>query len=149
MKVKSVIKGPDKILKAFEKFEAQAKSSQVLALKESTLLVHSAAVKLLQDNTDGTIAIRHNPKRAVFVSKPGDPPNTDTGRAVKSIKFDFKNGGLTGRVGTNLKYLADLEFGTKKMAPRPWLSRAVTEVAGQVAEIFAKHLKGAVKESKK
>lgn len=100
---------------------------------KATLKVHEAAVKMIQDNSDGVTAIRSNPKRTVNVSNPGDPPNTDTGRLVQSIKFEFEDDGRKGRVGTNLKYGAWLEFGTKDMSARPWLSTALSMASKSIA----------------
>lgn len=56
-------------------------------------------------------------------SSPGEPPKTDTGRLVGSINYsDFLSGKeIGGVVGTRLRYGRDLEFGTYKLKPRPWL----------------------------
>lgn len=139
----------DNIFEPFDKLAANMLSGQIDAVREATLLIHETAVKSLQENSDGTPQIRYNPKRVVAVSKPGDPPNTDTGRAVQSIKVEFEKKGFWGRVGTNLKYLRMLEFGTEHIAPRPWLSAAVSDVADKVAEIFARNVKKSVKDSTK
>lgn len=148
-RVSGTVKGIEKTLKAFKNLESEIYAGQVAAVRESTLMIHDYAVRSLQDNTDGPTQVRYKPKRTVNVSRPGEPPNTDKGRAVKSIKFDFQRNGMVGRVGTNLKYLADLEFGTSKIAPRPWLSRAITITAHSVAKIFADALKAATKKGKK
>lgn len=141
------IKNTKRLLDKFKKLEADSLQGQIRAVQESVFLIHSIAVNSIQDNTSGTPAIRYSNgrKRNVLVSAPGEPPNTDTSRLVKSIKFDFKNKGLIGRVGTNLKYGAALEFGTKKMAARPWLAPAVRQAAKDVADIFKKALKDTIK----
>lgn len=115
------------------------------AVQESTLAVHAEAIKLIQDNSDGKTMIRYAPKRVVNVSRPGDPPNTDTGRLAQSIKFDFSADGDVGQVGSNLKYAAWLEFGTINMSPRPWLSTAISNV--NVAKIFAKWIEKALRKA--
>lgn len=144
MQISHSIKGISKLKKAFASFEKEALKSQVAAVQDSVFLIHANAVELLQSNTDGEKQTRYNPKREVSASYPGDPPNTDTGRAVQSIKFEFENGGLTGRVGTNLRYLAGLEFGMKNIKPRPWLSVAVKMASKEVAQIFKKAIAGVV-----
>lgn len=149
MRISHTIKGLDKTIKAFQKLESDTLSGQVAAVRDATLMIHDYAVRSLQDNTDGPTETRYKPTRTVNVSKPGEPPNTDTGRAVQSIKLDFQKNGLVGRVGTNLKYLADLEFGTSTIAPRPWLSRAVTITAHAVSQIFKDALRNAVKVNSK
>lgn len=149
MRVSSTVKGLSKVIQSLKKFEAEALESQVTAVRESTLLIHGNAVKQLQDNTDGTPQVRYSPKRTVAVSKPGTPPNTDKGLAVRSIKFDFQKGGLIGRVGTNLKYLARFELSGDDKVRRPWLSIAVSEASKEVAKIFSDAIKKVVKESAK
>lgn len=141
----SKVLGLNKLKKKMDSMQAEMLKGQVGAVAESTLLVHRYAVELLQDNNDGSPQIRYAPRRIVNVSKPFTPPNTDTGRAVQSIKFDFQRSGMTGRVGTNLKYLAWLEFGTENTQPRPWLSVALQKAADEVSAIFAKHIKGGIK----
>lgn len=148
MRISHAIKGVTEIDKKFKAFERSCLTGQIKAVQDSVFLIHKTAVELIQDNGDGTPAIRTSAagkKRVVAVSNPGDPPNTDTGRLVQSIKFDFLDGGLTGRVGTNLKYGAWLEFGTKSMKARPWLSTAVSMTAKQVGEIFAKRIQEVIK----
>ncbi len=130
------ITDPTKITQKLMKLQTNIMSVQIDAVRDATLLVHATAVESLQENNDGTPTLRYQPKRVVNVSAPGSPPNTDTGRAVQSIKFDFKDQGMVGRVGTNLKYLAGLEFGTKFVEARPWLSTALTSTQSEIKKIF-------------
>lgn len=142
--IKGSIKGMDKFFKAAEKAAKSFETNRNFAVKEATLKLHEYAVKIVSANSGGTPSLRYSPKRTVTVSRPGDPPHTDTGRLRQSIKFDIKKD--TGRVGSNLKYAAWLEFGTEDMAARPWLSVAVDESAKDVGEIFQKWMEKSVKE---
>jgi len=56
-------------------------------------------------------------------SAPGEPPAVDTGRLRSSITHQVKAEGkkVIGRIGTNVEYARSLEFGTNKMAARPFL----------------------------
>lgn len=144
MKFEYKIRNVQRVTKALEKAGNGVIEETVQAVQVGTLAVHNRAIKLLQDNTDGTPAKRYNPNRNVFISNPGDPPNTDTGRAVKSIQFEFRDGGKTGLVGTNLKYLVALEYGTKKMAARPWLSTAYFREEKNIRKLFRDAIKKAV-----
>lgn len=57
-------------------------------------------------------------------STPGNPPHTDTGLLAASIYVNTQeDNGRTVSVivGTDVKYGQWLEFGTKNIAPRPWL----------------------------
>lgn len=144
--IKGVVKGVQRLQKQLDGAQAEMLKGQVKAVQLSTLLLHEYAVKSIQAVGDGQSAIRYNPKRVVNVSKPGDPPNSDTGRLVQSIKLDFQKKGLVGRVGSNLKYAAYLEFGTSTMAPRPWLSEAVDQTSKEVADIFAEQVNESIKD---
>ena len=117
----------------------QAHSKQSLAnVRTGTLLIHSAAVKNLQQISPGETQTRYGPKRKVKVSKPGEPPNTDTGTAIKSIGFNIDDKRFKGEVGTDLKYLKFLELGTKFIAARPWLIVALKSVRKELRLVFRK-----------
>jgi HK97 gp10 family phage protein len=145
--IKGSVKGVEKTLKAAKAAAKIFEDNRANAVKESTLRLHEEAVKIVSANEGGSSAVRYGPKRNVSVSKPGDPPHTDTGRLRQSIKFNYKDG--IGQVGSNLKYAAWLEFGTEDMRPRPWLSTAVSNVSKIVPEIFEKWFNNAIKEIKK
>ncbi len=143
------ILGQESLVNKLNHIVTDAYGRQIKSVQEATLAIHKVAVELIAANTDGTPTIRYGAKgkdgkaskRTVYVSYPGDPPNSDTGRLMQSIEFDFPNE-FTGRVGTGLKYGAYLEFGTLKMEPRPWLSTAVETVSEEIGEIFERNLKG-------
>lgn len=61
-----------------------------------------------------------NPNRTHTASAPGQYPATDTGRLVSSVKA-VPDGPMSYVVGTNVEYGPMLEFGTARMAARPWL----------------------------
>lgn len=117
-----------------------------MAVKEATVALHREAIQVVSENSGGVQQVRYNPKRTVTASKPNTPPHTDRGELRKSIKFNYKDG--VGQVGSNLKYAAWLEFGTVDMEPRPWLSVAVENVSKEIADIFNKWFKNAMKEIK-
>lgn len=60
-------------------------------------------------------------------SLPGQPPNYDTGHLADNIK-NIKTGPLSAEVSSNAEYAADLEFGTSKMAARPYMAPAAAKV---------------------
>lgn len=75
-------------------------------------------------------------------SKPGHPPHKQTGRLKASVSFEVLDSPIDGyykaRVGTNVKYGRHLEFGTGKMAPRPWLRRSYLACKSAITQILAK-----------
>jgi len=65
-------------------------------------------------------------------SAPGSPPRKRTGTLQKSVAFEvsWMNLGepvFLVRVGTNVPYGRFLEYGTRKMAARPWLRPGLSE----------------------
>jgi HK97 gp10 family phage protein len=83
-------------------------------------------------------------------SAPGDPPAVDTGRLRASISTNWSGGGERGEdqvgdpggerggdvfkvvVGTNVKYAPFLEFGTSRMAARPFIRPIFEKYAANI-----------------
>lgn len=68
-------------------------------------------------------------------SRPGQFPHKDFGRLRMSIAQDF-DGKTSTRVGTNVDYGRFLEFGTARMAARPWLRRSLMEERQKIEDII-------------
>ena len=70
-------------------------------------------------------------------SKPGDFPNKDYGTLRQSITWDIRDDGdvVVARVGTPVGYSRHLEFGTSKMAARPFLRRTLKEETETIRQI--------------
>jgi len=68
-------------------------------------------------------------------SAPGQYPMSDTGLLMGNIKVNKATESKPmAIVGTNVKYGEHLEFGTSKMAKRPWLLRSFRKAAKGVAK---------------
>lgn len=68
-------------------------------------------------------------------SAPGNPPAVDTGNLRRSIqvKQDTANGDV--QVGSNIDYARYLEYGTSKMAARPWLNRSYNNAKTEMSRM--------------
>lgn len=80
-------------------------------------------------------------------SFPGNAPAPDTGELMRSITHEVKqkSGEVVGVVGSTLRnpdYPKFLEFGTSKMKPRPWLSKAIEESQNFLVQAFQQIMKG-------
>lgn len=76
-------------------------------------------------------------------SKPGEPPRKQTARLFKSIAAVVERGPgmVSALVGTNVKYGRYLEYGTSKMAPRPYLRPALLKHTARAGQVIAKALR--------
>lgn len=88
---------------------------------------------------------KYNPRRTHQASAPGSPPNTDTGDLVSSIFMKLSNSRLAVTIGSRLKKAVALEFGTSKMAERPFLRVA----ANYIRPIYVKSVVLILKEAGK
>ena len=93
---------------------------------QATNFVRTEAVKsIIQNPRRGPEVTRYGPKRTIRISAGGDAPASDTGNLVSLISSDVSPTGLTGTVRSDASYSKDLEYGTSKMAARPFLQPAL------------------------
>ncbi len=73
-------------------------------------------------------------------SSPGQPPAVATGELRQSIKTSVEGEGkkVIGTVGTKVKHGLMLEFGTRKMAARPWLRKSLEKTLPKLNGIWGK-----------
>ena len=71
-------------------------------------------------------------------SAPGEPPGKRTGTLGRGITHEVekKPDSVVGRVGTNITYAIPLEFGTSKMAARPFMRPGLERNKERVARIM-------------
>lgn len=71
-------------------------------------------------------------------SRPGEPPKKVTATLFKSIYADVKRVGdqVIGYVGSNIKYARHLEFGTSKMAARPFFRPTMIKNRDRIMQIL-------------
>ena len=79
-------------------------------------------------------------KRTYTASAPGEPPAQRLGELRQSITAVVEGEGkeVVGMVGTDKDYGPSLEFGTLKMAARPWLRKTFEKTEDKVKEIFTR-----------
>lgn len=70
-------------------------------------------------------------------SKPGEPPNNDSGVLAGSIETN-DTGRLEVTVSANAEYAVPLEFGSSKMAPRPFMRPARDKKRDEVKATIAR-----------
>jgi HK97 gp10 family phage protein len=78
---------------------------------------------------------RRGADRIHLASAPGQAPAIDYGHLIDSIQQKLYTTVIGGEVFTNSEYAEPLEFGTRKMAPRPFMAPALED---QLENILAK-----------
>jgi len=143
-KLKGEVLGLKNVDKRLSDYSKVVQKDAGIAIAEGVLAIHAEAIKSIQkQGSSSGSETRYDPKRTVKVSAPGSPPNSDTGRLVKSIEFDIDIDKASGLVGTNLPYGAHLEFGAKSinLEARPWLAPAYRKFRDKIIKNLAKVLK--------
>ena len=71
-------------------------------------------------------------------SSPGEPPGVVSGTLRRGVTHEVEKGPnrVVGRVGTNIEYAIPLEFGTSKMAARPFLRPGLEKNKKPIAKIL-------------
>jgi len=143
MRTHVVFKGLKKLNRQLDRLQKDIDAPALKALGEAALLLHGEAVKSIQERSPGKIV--NVGGRRIQRSKPGDPPNTQTGRLVKSIRWVLNRTQKIATVGSRLNYAFWLEFGTNKMEARPWLRPAFIKMKDAMAEVYTKAISAAIK----
>jgi hypothetical protein len=136
MKIYGEIAGLANLEAKLTDMRKRSKKSMLENIKLSVIEIHSNAKRSIAQVSKGEVVTRYSPKRTHTVSRPGDPPNSDTGRALSSIAFEINEQQIEGVVGSNLNYLKWLEYGTLHVAARPWLSVAFDKFRMKFKKIF-------------
>lgn len=115
------IDGDKELIAKLERIGKQSSPAMVDIANATAVELRGNIIKKIQRGPKtGAIYQRGNIRHQA--SKPGQAPATDKGRLVGSIYFDKARGFLgaaVATVGSKLAYAKWLEYGTRKMKPRP------------------------------
>lgn len=142
------IEGMTETLAAFDRLGSAGKRELNRALQKSVQQVRTDAIKSIQrGNKSGRVYTRgqgQNLSSTHQASAPGEAPATDTGRLVSSIRATVR--GQQGTVSSELDYAFWLEFGTLKLAPRPFMAPALMNNEAFIIDAFTRGLEAATRE---
>jgi len=97
-----------------------------------------AQKSILKGPKTGRIYQRGNVRHQA--SAPGEPPANDLGFLASSMRID-----VTAKFAVDLSavapYAVFLEYGTRKMAPRPFLRPAGDKAASKAGEVFGAYIR--------
>lgn len=133
------VRGLDGLKRKLRALPVEHKRGMGRALSLSALDVQGTAQRNIQRGArTGRVypAVRGRRGRPHRASAPGEFPKTDTGRLVSSIFAEVDMSSLVADVGTDIRYGPFLEFGTSKMAARPWLQPSFDERKEAIAARF-------------
>jgi len=104
-------------------------SLRALVGRAGNLVRNTAVTSINQGAASGVTYEKYNPRRTHTASSAGQPPATDTGFLVNNIviTMDLADKGLSVNVESRADYSSFLEFGTSKMAARPFMQPALEE----------------------
>ena len=121
------IEGLDELNKTLSELSGKFEQEAGRLVNRTAQNIRNTSVRSIQKPSGiGTYYKKYNPDRMHIASAPGQPPNTDTGRLVSSLNVT-RSGSTTAEVLANVEYAAYLEFGTRHMAARPFMTPAVEQ----------------------
>jgi phage gpG-like protein len=139
MKIDIKLDGLQNTLDALERAGLAAEYTVEDVVEDLAYETQGLAVRGIQrGGGGGRVYEKYSPRRTHTASAPGKYPNTDTGRLASSVAvlFDIAKRGKEAIVGTSLEYGAHLEFGTSRMAARPWLLPSFEKARASVNRRF-------------
>ena len=107
---------------ALKDYEANLKA---LVGRAGNLVRNTAVQSINQGSRSGAFYTRGG--KTGQRSAAGEPPKTDQGFLVQNIVLDIDPDGLGANVESRADYSEALEFGTSKMAARPFMQPALEE----------------------
>src|SRR5690625_507929 len=123
--MKMRIEGMEDLNQNLSRISSKFESEATALVNRTAQNIRNTAVRSIQKRSPGGEEYeKYNPRRTHVASAPGHPPNTDTGRLAGSIRAVMSDT-PTAYVDALADYAAHLEFGTRNMAARPFMTPAV------------------------
>lgn len=123
---------------------------RILAGADTVRLVEQAlfaAGELIQTEAQLSITRGAVSGKGHVPSAPGEPPNQDTGVLAGNIETT-RVGKLRVRVSSKAGYSAPLEFGTSKMAARPFMRPARDKKKGEARDLVVRAVQKAARQAR-
>lgn len=129
------LKGDRELNRLIDELNKKADGALQQLLAEGAINTENVAKRSIQGHqSQGNTYQRRKAQHTA--SKPGSPPNSDTGNLVKNITVQKIPGGYDVGSRTGAPYGLWLEFGTLRTAARPWLQPAFDAVVKPLIEKY-------------
>lgn len=133
------IKGDDEYKALIARMKKELPKRLDAALLTGSLDTMNEAKKSIQAHqSSGNVYVRGSITHTA--STAGNPPNSDTGNLVQNITIKKIKGGYDVGSRKGAPYGVALEFGTSKMAARPWLTPAFYKAMDLLKQKMVKRL---------
>lgn len=116
--------------------EARAAGITLKGLQKAGNAVRDTAIYLIENSPRSGRSYG-----GVRTSAPGEAPASQTGRLVRSFRVEVHRENYTVSIRNNAPYAHMLEFGTIKMAPRPYLRPALNFIREQTGMLVQSEFK--------
>lgn len=138
--VKAEVKGTSDFILKLGNISEKAGVEVRKAINQGALMVKTDALRLIKKTSFGKKYMRKG--KIMFRSKPGDAPNKMDGNLERNIrvstgKYDM---GKTyyAEVRSEVPYAKSLEYGTKKMAKRPYMIPAIEKNKKPISDLVTR-----------
>ena len=122
----------DALVKALDAVPATTERAVRAVVRATAMRVEGTAKERIQrPPKTGRLYRTYNKRKLHQASAPGESPATDSGTLASRVFHDVQAGGFEASVFSDVNYAGMLEFGTKNMAPRPYLGPALRQHAGE------------------
>jgi HK97 gp10 family phage protein len=135
------VRGHQKLVR---QFKAIADESMVRAVGVAMF----AAGEVIEDAAKGSIMAGSISGKNHVPSKPGEPPNNDTHVLHNNIET-IQHAPLLVEVSSNAPYSVPLEFGTSKMAARPFMGPAARASKQEALSLINQAIKAQLRKAVK
>lgn len=117
--IKITVSNLDAVQRALDQYGAKAEKEIATVLDAVGTSIINGVKKQMRASKSGRSYKRGKGGRDHVASAPGEAPAVDTGRLINSSIYKRQVNPLQIVVGSNVKYSEYLEFGTRKIKPRP------------------------------
>lgn len=146
-KIELFVQGHEELKRSYYQKSVRLKRSTDRELLDIGKLLKTYVTKRIKRITGSRTEVRYNPKRTVRVSNPKAYPNHDRGKLVKGIRTTvrFRGRGLSLlEFQSRAPYALDLEFGTRKMAKRPYMKPTLEANKKKISKMLSRSTKRAL-----
>lgn len=118
--------------------EEQIRRGVAANLKAAAIIWHGGVIKELTGSRSGRTYRISGTNRTYQASAPNEPPASRTGDLRTSYRFQVTDN--YAEIGSPLEYAPYLEYGTRKMSPRPHLMPAFQKNRQQIIKTLEKNV---------